>query len=70
MHQLVKPIFHKLLLIIVMIVTITIRSIDKAFAQDMSYYRCSHHQYNMHIPGFDWFSRALSANLIKDFLIQ
>ena len=53
-----------------MIIIITIRSIDNTFAQDISYYRCSHHQYNMHIPSFDWFSRALSANLIKDFLIQ
>ena len=56
----------------IIIIITTIRSIDNTFAQDISYYRlwCSHHQYNMHIPGFDWFSRALSANLIKDFLIQ
>ena len=54
-----------------MIIIITIRSTDNTFAQDISYYRCSHYQYNiLHIPGFDWFSRALSANLIKDFLIQ
>ena len=56
-HQLVKPIFHKLLIIIVMIVTITIRSIDNTFAQDISYYRCSHHQYNAHT----WFWLVLQG---------